>query len=168
MSRDNHWRHDSAREVRNSRPDPGHQPPAAWSDVRGDTKDSPRARPNSRLPGLQGSGLAQSGRPLGSPALSILAKGRHVSPEHGTAHQQETEHRLGSGSRRSREYELAAQRSLSPATGRHVAQEKPAHDASMSRLAKQSQRRRSLVPVELPPIDADRAAMLHEVRCDVK
>ena len=163
MSRDTHWRHDSAREVRYSRPDPGHQPPAAWSDVRGDTKGSPQARPNSRLPGLQGSGLAHSGRPLGSPALSILAKGRHVSPGPGTAEQQETEHRLGVGSRRSREYELAAQRSISPANGRHVAQEKVAHDAPMSRLVKQSPRRRSLVPVELPNIDADRAAMLHEV-----
>ena len=164
MSRDTHWRHDSGREVRYSRPDPGHQPPAAWPDVRGDTEDSPRARPNSRLPGLQGSGLAHAGRPLGSPALSILAKGRHVSPERGSAQQQETEHRLGAGSRRSREYELAAQRSLSPANGRHAAQEKVAHDASMSRLAKQRQRRRSLVPVELPPIDADRATRLHEVK----
>ena len=164
MSRDTHWRHDSAREVRYSRPDPGHQPPAAWSDVRGDTKDSPQAQPSSRLPGPQGSGLAQSGRPLGSPALSILAKGRHVSPERGTAQQQETEHRLGAGSRRSREVELGAQRSLSPANGRHAAQEKIVHDASMSRLAKQSPRRRSLVPVELPPIDADRVGILHEVR----
>ena len=164
MSRDTHWRHDSTREVRYSRPDPGHQPPAAWSDVRGDTKDSPRARPNSRLPGLQGSGLAHPGRPLGSPALSILAKGRHVSPERGTAQQQELEHRLGVGSRRSKEYELGAQRSLSPANGRHVAQEKVAHDAPMSRLAKQSPRRRSLVPVELPPINPDRGVMLHEVK----
>ena len=164
MSRDTQWRHDSGREVRYSRPDPGHQPPAAWPDVRGDTEDSPRARPNSRLPGLQGSGLAHSGRPLGSPALSILAKGRHVSPERGTAQQQEAEHRLDVGSRRSRGYELAAQRSPSPANGRHVAQEKVAHDAPMSRLVKQSPHRRSLVPVELPPIDADRAAELHEVR----
>ena len=48
--------------------------------------------------------------------------------------------------------------------GGHVAQEKVAHDAPMSRLVKQSPHRRSLVPVELPPIDADRAAELHEVR----
>ena len=164
MSKDTHWRHDSTREVRYSRPDPGHQPSTAWPDARREAKGSPRARPNGRLPGLQGSGLAHSGRPLGSPVLSILAKGRHLSPEHGTAQQQEIEHRLGAGSRRSRDYELEAQRSMSPANGRHVMQEKTAHDASMSRLAKQSLHRRSLVPIELPPIDADRAAILHEVK----
>ena len=163
MSRDTHWRHDSTREVRYSRPDPRHQPSAARSDVRGDMRGSPRAPPSSRLPGLQDLGPPHSGRPLGSPALSILAKGRQVSPEHGTAQQQEIEHRLGSGSRRSTAYEPGAQRSMSPAKRSWTAQEKPAHEAPVWQLVKQSSHRRSLVPVELPPLDADSVAMLHEV-----
>ena len=126
-------------------------------------RGSPRAPPSSRLPGLQDLGPPHSGRPLGSPALSILAKGRQVSPEHGTAQQQEIEHRLGSGSRRSMSYEQEVQRSMSPANRSQITQERNGPDAAMSRLVKQSSHRRSLVPVELPPLDADSVAMLHEV-----
>ena len=182
MSRDQDQRLGRSREVMYNRPEP--QQPAGG--IAGAMRGLPQPAMDSRA--SKGPDLAQGrgrvggpgspalpdpardspARPLGSPALSILAQGRRSAPEAGGPQWQEAQNRQIKAARdmpqQSISVDLPASRSASPADRNGSMPERPAHIPVMSRLGKQKPLRQSLVPVELPPVLPARATRLNQVQ----
>lgn len=122
----------------------------------------------SGSPALPDPALGNLGRPLGSPALSILAKGRSVAPVVDVSQRQEPQHKDPASLRdrpsRSVSYDPAASRSASPADRNGYQHDRPLQEPGLSRLGGQRPNRRPLAPVELPPVLPARAARLHQVQ----
>ena len=181
MSRDQDWRLGSSREVTYSRSEP--QLPAGG--IAGAMRGLPQPAIDSRAlkgpdlapgrgrmgqlgsPALPETARDSPARPLGSPALSILAQGRRVAPEAAGPHWQEAQNSQYEGARdkaqRSISVEPPASRGASPADRNGSLQDRPAHIPVMSRLGKQKPLKQSLVSVELPPVLPARATRLHQV-----
>ncbi len=123
-------------------------------------------RPGS--PGLLDPARDSPGRPLGSPALSILAQGRRLAPEAAGPHWQGAQNGQHESARNAPQQSIsadpAASRSASPADRNSALQDRPVQVPVMSRLGKQKPLRQSLVPVELPPVLPARATRMHQVQ----
>ena len=182
MSRDQNQRLGSGREVTYNRPDP--QRPAGG--VTGAMRGLPQPAMDSRGP--KGPVLAHGwgkvmrpgspvlldpardspGRPLGSPALSILAQGRRLAPEAAGPHWQVAQNGQHESAKNAPQQSISADplasRSASPANMNSALQDRPVHVPVMSRLGKQRPLRQSLVPVELPPVLPARATRMHQVQ----
>ena len=180
MSQDQGWRLGSGREIRHSKNMLQEPVGGIAEDMRGiaqpvmDSRlskgpDLARGRGERHLgsPGLLDTALNNPVRPLGSPALSILAQGRREMPDASAlqrpgAHQSQHE---GSEDRphRSVSVDPHGSRSTSPADRNIFLQGRAGQDPVMSRLGRQKPLRPSLVPVELPPVLPGRATRLHQV-----